>query len=355
LTISDAGHAHTDLTAYGAAFSGSEYGWYLGNAGGGTVDGGNSTTNSTTSNITLNGGDAETRPKSLNTNYFIKYTQLETSENISNRDLSASARKSGNQTITAGAGLTTVAGWAAFNNDVGNFNTTTGVYTFDEARVVNINASAYTQNGATGPTYTEGRLVSSVNGVLDIFIGKVLTASLTDSFHPSINGYKTTRGETIYFQLFATGQNITVLANYGNFSVSASGGNQRIAQSEKVFVEYTGNAGTTITADTTNIDFATKVTDSHSAWNGTTFTAPRNGRYHIVAKAQIGDSQLRYLSIWKNGTEYKWGVAMTQYGAKIDLDIALNGGDYITFRMGGTAGALANEAKAHYLNIHSID
>ena len=129
-----------------------------------------------------------------------------------------------------------------------------------------------------------------------------------------------------------------------------------IAASEKVYLKYTNNGGTSITANVTNIDFSTKVNDSHGAWNGTAFTAPKSGLYLYNVMTRQTSASGAAFQAYVNGTAgafYDPGNASTtiHYGSG---QVFLNAGDSLTFRS-DTSITLSNTnaTNLHYVEICS--
>jgi hypothetical protein len=118
-------------------------------------------------------------------------------------------------------------------------------------------------------------------------------------------------------------------------------------------VVYTGNAATALTANTTNIDFSTKVIDTHSAWNGTTFTAPRASSCSVSASVNTSASVSIGIEAYVNGTQYRRihsDQAANAVKTSSALLIPLNANDTLTFRSTGAA-TLANSALFHWVSI----
>lgn len=136
-------------------------------------------------------------------------------------------------------------------------------------------------------------------------------------------------------------------------SIERLSGPAQVAASEKVFLQYTNNGGTSITAGVTNLDFTTKVVDSHGAWNGTVFTAPRAGFY------QVNGSTLLTASVAMNAHIYKGGVDTISISNASSLSqkafngaIYLNSGETISIRADQNC-TLSNNAVVHWLSISS--
>lgn len=127
-----------------------------------------------------------------------------------------------------------------------------------------------------------------------------------------------------------------------------------VAASEKVYLQYTSNAGTALTANVTNADWSTKVVDSHGAWSGTTFTAPRPGLYLIVG--QVNDSSNASAYEAYINTVRKFQLSSTPSAnttfKRISGAVYLNGGDALTIRS-DTSTTLSNSAVAHWIAISS--
>jgi hypothetical protein len=131
-------------------------------------------------------------------------------------------------------------------------------------------------------------------------------------------------------------------------------GPSAIAATEKVFLQYTGNAGTSLTANVTNIDWSTKVVDSHNAWNGTSFGAPRAGWYNISCMTVITVSGQIFLSVYVNGSQ-KLTINQTAASGVVTggaTSIYLNAGDTLSIRS-DTNKTLSNSAQSHWVSISS--
>lgn len=136
--------------------------------------------------------------------------------------------------------------------------------------------------------------------------------------------------------------------------ISRVSGPSQIAMSEKVQVLYTGNAGTALTADTTNIDFSTKVYDSHVAWSGTGFTAPRPAWYNYDGTIAVTASGGEGIEIYIN-TVRKYRASSAVASSDIvhfSGGTYLNAGDILSFRS-DTNKTLSNSAVAHWIAISS--
>lgn len=98
-------------------------------------------------------------------------------------------------------------------------------------------------------------------------------------------------------------------------------GPSAIAASEKVYLQYTSSGSTVLTADTTDIDWITKVVDSHLVWDQSTknkFTAPRAGFYQVQCGIQFTASVSPLISLYVNGTK-----KITMYSTPTSTSIAM--------------------------------
>ena len=125
-----------------------------------------------------------------------------------------------------------------------------------------------------------------------------------------------------------------------------------VAASEKVFAVYNSNGGTVITGSTTNIDFSTKDKDSHSAWSGTTFTAPYAGLYNISGTVKTTSASSQNVYAYVN-TVYKYNLSTsaTSQFKQMSGALYLNAGDALTIR--ADAMTLSNSATDHWISISS--
>lgn len=123
------------------------------------------------------------------------------------------------------------------------------------------------------------------------------------------------------------------------------------SDSRTLIEAYNNNAGTVLTANTTNIDFSTKVTDTHGAWSGTVFTANAPGNYSIKGSISCTTGASRAFYAYVNGTQNKL-VAVTTTGnvTHFVADTFLNAND--TFSLRSNASCTLNAvATDHWINI----
>jgi hypothetical protein len=159
-------------------------------------------------------------------------------------------------------------------------------------------------------------------------------------------------GDTISIR---SASSITVAGNAGqHLSINRLSGPATIAATEKVYAQYTGNAGTAITANTTNLDFSTKVADSHGAFSGTVFTAPRPGWYEMDGAFLFTAGSTPILYAYVNTVQkllVGYSAASTTR-VPFHGGIYLNGGDQLSIRS-DTSLTESNSATQHWISISS--
>lgn len=245
---------------------------------------------------------------------------------------------------TSSGGATPTASWTLINKDShGAFNATTGVYTVPVPGDYLVTHQIFTTTGAPQPSIIKNGSINYygwASGVSAGFVSRLLTDLKA--------------GDTISV---GTGAAFTVLTATSPYQTSLSiqrlSGPAQIAASEKIYLQYTGNAGTALTANVTNIDFTNKVSDSHGAWNGTTFTAPRPGWYEVKGAVSFTASASQGVNIYVNGTK---GV-LAAYTPSTDINIIsgstyLKAGDQLSLRVDSTK-TLSNSATSHWISITS--
>lgn len=120
-----------------------------------------------------------------------------------------------------------------------------------------------------------------------------------------------------------------------------------------VIEQYTGNAGGTVTANVTNIDFTTKVTDTSGAWSGTVFTAPSSQWYSWAGAAKFTTATTRNVSAYVNGVQKVAAGGDSSEGIySMAGGLYLNAGDQLSFRT-DTTSTLSNNSVYHVIAITS--
>lgn len=125
--------------------------------------------------------------------------------------------------------------------------------------------------------------------------------------------------------------------------------------SNKVYLQYVNNAGTALTASVTNIDFSTKVVDSHGTWNGTIFTAPKTGFYimqgNIAQTAGVSTNVDLYRN---NSVVLRWDAGTSNNSKTFSFAIFLVATDTLSTRVSNNV-TLSNSATQHWISIYSQD
>lgn len=112
-----------------------------------------------------------------------------------------------------------------------------------------------------------------------------------------------------------------------------------------------GNGGTSLTSDTTNIDW-TETGDSHGAFDGTTFTAPVSGDYHVEGCMKYTAGVNVKVEAYVDASLVK---TLSYIGSSTDLQqfsgtVSLLANEALTFRIEGTA-TLSNNTIEHHIQI----
>lgn len=220
-----------------------------------------------------------------------------------------------------------------------SYNSTTGRYTVPVSGVYRLSffVAATASNATIWNIYKNGSIADGIGfsvGDRSVGSGKVICVA----------------GDIIDIRPAA---NVTSTGT-GQMTIEQIQGPAAIAATENVFLQYTGNAGTSLTANVTNIDFSTKVVDSHNAWSGTIFTAPRSGLYLIQCMTVITVAGQVFLSTYVNTVQKLTLNQATAIGQVTGGSTAqyLNAGDTVSIRM-DTSKVLSNSAQSHWITIAS--
>lgn len=151
---------------------------------------------------------------------------------------------------------------------------------------------------------------------------------------------------SIYFDYDGTITSPTFGTSY--FCLNRLSGPATIAATETVAIKYQNTAGTNLTSSITTIPFATKIYDTHNAFNTSTntFTVPVSGKYTITAQLRTGNvtnttSQLVELGFLVTSTpeslsavfqsaDSRWGAGVSRHEAPSGTKTySFNAGDII--------------------------
>ncbi len=157
----------------------------------------------------------------------------------------------------------------------GVINFATSVYAVADI----IQASVY-KNGTIQARAPAVAASTTTSTFLGSTVSTVVNCVAGDTLDIRINNTRTA-GAT----LLATG------AGANHMEVERLSGPAVVAISESVNMKYANTAGTSIAnSGATNVPFATKDWDSHSAWSGTQFVVPVSGKYRISGAIQFASS-----------------------------------------------------------------
>jgi hypothetical protein len=121
-----------------------------------------------------------------------------------------------------------------------------------------------------------------------------------------------------------------------------------------VQVSATGNAGTAVTANVTNVTFSNESQDTANAWSGTLFTAPLSKKYDFAGSMLASSGSTAEIQTYVDGTAATVVGRFASSFGTFSGSIFLNKGQTLSFRT--TAGiTLANNANYHHLSINGVD
>jgi len=123
-----------------------------------------------------------------------------------------------------------------------------------------------------------------------------------------------------------------------------------------VKVEASGNGGQAITANVTNITWSNETVDNYNAWNGTTFTAPKDSWYLVNGSANNAGVSNWVVESYVNGVLFKSvGEQLSEKTGRLTLAgiFKLNKDDQLTFRATASI-TLSNISERHYISITEL-
>lgn len=265
---------------------------------------------------------------------------------------------------------------ATINNDThGSFNAASNAtsYTIPVSGFYDISGQLLVSaaSASAGQNVTIGLLNSTSSATIRetvyIYEGTNITAQ-TIAFNYEAIFFNA--GTVLNLQIKATSTTpaISASSTQNFFSISRRSGPSVIAAAESVNMKYTNTAGTSIpnTADN-NVPFATKVYDSHNAYNTSTgiYTVPVSGKYAVqgtinYASATYGVNNQVLASVYKNGAIDSYGdiapimaIVTLPFGSVVDTTISCNAGDTLEIRAQNTrtAGATTLNTGAGFNHI----
>lgn len=258
-----------------------------------------------------------------------------------------------NGTRSAANNTDTIMPYNTVDSDThGGFNTTSNAY------IIPVPGSyvfyAFIETGSLFGSASDVSFNLYVNGVQRGLISRNSAAILGGFTNGSIkvDGLKTGESITVVCNQ-NSGGSVTIgsASNRGNFIFGGSrlSGPQAIAASESVYARYTSTAGGTIGVGGNQQTYATKVLDSHGAWNGSAFTCPISGVYEVTAtiftaSVNISTAQAIDLHLYKNGNPYSRLARPTGNG--VGTQYKITGTDLVQCNAGENFYILASSSVA---------
>jgi hypothetical protein len=206
-------------------------------------------------------------------------------------------------------------------------------------------------------TLTTGAVVDNLaifkNGTVEVILADLNTAATRGGSQT----IQLNAGE--YFDLRPNGATSTTFNStsgsiFNEISIEKVLGPAVVQASEVVMARYYGTT-TSISGTPAAITFANKTKDSHSAYSGSTFTAPRTGDLEVFAESLvIGTIALNnsgIIYIYKNGAEYSrcrlyFAASITGETLAISDIVPVNAGDTVQIYVSSdaTAPSISNAA-----------
>lgn len=156
---------------------------------------------------------------------------------------------------------------------------------------------------------------------------------------------------------FAAGDNITI-----NYKVPILGWSSTVQMSNDtdtrvVAANYNRSSGTqALTAQVTDISFPNSLQDTHSAWNGTQFTAPISGFYCFDGSIQISTQTAGSVALFVDGVRQKTcspnrDVSEIKHFSAVYF---LSAGQIASFRAENTYTVSVSADDYHYISIYRL-
>ena len=263
------------------------------------------------------------------------------SSDFGNRLIYSEGRGNGGTSLTGG---TTNIDFTETIDKTSSFDGTT--FTAPETGVYNIEGCVFLTSTVTGNMY------SYINGTINKLMG---TASAADDIYPFSGLLELNKGDALTFR-FSANATLSNNTNVHHVAISKVQTPQTLQGRTVIGMKATNNAGTSLTATTTNMDFSNTVYDTHNAWDGDEFTAPESGKYSIKGIAQFTSGFNDYIGVYINGTlDTAMNVGLGSSTSPFFGEVDVNQGDVITVRTISGSYTLSNNSTQHWLAIHKIN
>jgi hypothetical protein len=122
------------------------------------------------------------------------------------------------------------------------------------------------------------------------------------------------------------------------------------------YAQAYGNLGQTITANVTDIPFATEEFDTDSAWSGTAYTIPRDGVYKFSGGTFTDVAGIATPRIAIDGVagEYIAQATVSSVFKTFHYEEKFTAGQVVSIRFGDLSADLANNSTLHYIRIRQV-
>lgn len=118
---------------------------------------------------------------------------------------------------------------------------------------------------------------------------------------------------------------------------------------------YVNNSGETLTANTTDIPFLTKVTDNNAAWDGDSYTIPSDGKYTVSGNLVSSTSVTPTFNLYVGGTiDLSAGSTRTSAtNHEFHVEQYFNRGDVVSIRS-SVGFTLSTSATSNWISISKL-
>ncbi len=275
--------------------------------------------------------------------------------------------KATSATTTIGTSATTIINGTEVYDSHNAYDTSTGQFTAPRSGTVIVgfsfiggNVSSSSANtGIQATVYVAGSPISQIAN----FRYQVASVALT-TMGVGRAEVPVTKGQTVDVRMFrAAAVSSTSLTgasdyNYVTFYMKPTVTTLGVVKSPKIRASGLGNGGTSLTGNTTNIDF-TEISgsDTNNAWNGTQFTAPKPGYYKAKGSIALTAGVAGLVNAYIDGSLSRM-IGTTGNDAynyhTFSWEGKLNKDQVLSIRFSANA-TLSNSSTLHWIEIASDD